>query len=616
MTKQEDRQKQAIATAPDAEATRQRVSVVVVGHVDHGKSTLIGRLLADTGNLPEGKLEALQERCARNSKPLEYAFLLDALKDEQAQGITIDTARCFFKTALRDYIIIDAPGHIEFLKNMVSGAARADAALLMIDAREGVQENSRRHGYFLSMLGIEQFAVCINKMDLVDYRQDVFDRICAEYGEFLAQIPMKPFCFVPLNAHGGDNVAQRSERMPWYQGPSIAELLDRFTVARTDTDKPFRMPVQDVYKFTAMGDNRRIIAGRIEAGGLRVGDGVVFLPSGKRSHVKTLESFPDKALSGAATGQCIGFTTTEQVYVRRGDIVCREDQTLPQVSARIRVDLFWLGHQPLTLNKAYKFKLGAAEVQVQVEKIVRVLNASNMAVEKERAEVRRHEVAECILRTRQPVAVDVCTDSAKTGRFVLVDGYVINGGGIVREVLADEESGLRREAIQRDIKWIQGEITPELRAERYAQRAALILISGPKGVGRKTLARALEQQLFAVGRMVYYLGMGSIVHGLDADISHIYWEPDKAGREHVRRLGELLHVLLDAGLIVICTAQELSAQYRNDLETLIAPVPIVAIDIGPTRGESQLALDTPYEVGVALPTIVDLLKSSRIIPDL
>jgi len=205
---------------------REQMNVVIVGHVDHGKSTLIGRLLADTGSLPQGKLEAVKENCKRNSKPFEYAFLLDALKDEQSQGITIDTARCFFKSKKRDYIIIDAPGHIEFLKNMITGAARAEAAMLVIDAHEGIRENSKRHGYMMSFLGIKNITVCVNKMDIVDYSEEVFENIKKEYTEFLNEINLQPDNFIPISAREGDNISAQSDRMAWYKGDSVLQALD------------------------------------------------------------------------------------------------------------------------------------------------------------------------------------------------------------------------------------------------------------------------------------------------------------------------------------------------------------------------------------------------------
>ncbi|HEX2251161.1 MAG TPA: GTP-binding protein [Gemmatimonadales bacterium] len=267
------------------------MNIVIVGHVDHGKSTVIGRLLADTHSLPEGKLEQVRAQCELNSKPFEYAFLLDALKDEQAQGITIDAARVFFKSRRRHYLILDAPGHIEFLKNMITGAARAEAALLVIDAAEGVQENSRRHGYMMSLLGIRQLAVVVNKMDLVGWDRGVYDRIVREYGAFLSQVGIEPACFIPVSARSGDNIAEPSDHLPWHQSPTVLEALDAFRSEPPPIDRPFRMPVQDVYKFTKQGDDRRIVAGTIDTGTVNVGDAIIFYPSGKKSRVKTIEAF-------------------------------------------------------------------------------------------------------------------------------------------------------------------------------------------------------------------------------------------------------------------------------------------------------------------------------------
>src|SRR3990167_1822261 len=232
---------------------REQMNVVIVGHVDHGKSTVVGRLLADTGSLPKGKLEAVKAACERNAKPFEYAFLLDALKDEQSQGITIDTARSFFKSKKRDYIIIDAPGHIEFLKNMISGAARAEAALLVIDAHEGIKENSKRHGYMMSFLGIKNLTVCVNKMDLVNYDQKVFEQIKKEYFKFLNEVNLQPQNFIPIAAREGDNMTAKSKNMPWYKGESVLEALDSFTKAAPKHQQAFRMPIQDIYKFTLEG---------------------------------------------------------------------------------------------------------------------------------------------------------------------------------------------------------------------------------------------------------------------------------------------------------------------------------------------------------------------------
>jgi len=338
---------QGVPTLPGASGV-EKMNIVIVGHVDHGKSTLVGRLLADTGSLPEGRLEAVKEDCRRNAKPFEYAFLIDALKDEQSQGITIDAARVFFKSARRHYIIIDAPGHIEFLKNMVTGASRAEAALLVIDAQEGIQENSRRHGYLLSMLGIGKIVVVVNKMDLAGYSEQTFHAIQTEYRNFLTQLNVNPAGFIPVSGIGGDNVAGPSSNMDWYKGPTLLQALDGFDKAPPMIRWPFRMPVQDVYKFTQMGDDRRIIAGTAASGQIQVGEKVVFYPSGKTTRVKSLETFNTPPKTGTACGQPAGFTMEEQIYVQRGEIAARAGEPRPKVASRIRASVFWLGHKPLT----------------------------------------------------------------------------------------------------------------------------------------------------------------------------------------------------------------------------------------------------------------------------
>jgi len=298
----------------------EHMNIVIVGHVDHGKSTIVGRLLADTGSLPEGKLEQVRMNCERNSKPFEYAFLIDALKDEQSQGITIDSARVFFKTGKRKYTIIDAPGHIEFLKNMVTGASRAEAALLVIDAEEGVRENSRRHGTMLSMLGIQQVVVLVNKMDLVGYRKKVYDEIVKEYSRFLQELRIQPLSYIPVSGREGDTIAAIGSAMPWYKGATVLDVLDTFQKEELPTAKPFRMPVQDVYKFTRFGDSRRIAAGTVVTGSVKVGDEVVFYPSGKKGRVKSIEAFQAPERREVGAGCATGLTLEEQIYITRGEL--------------------------------------------------------------------------------------------------------------------------------------------------------------------------------------------------------------------------------------------------------------------------------------------------------
>lgn len=539
---------------------KEDMNIVIVGHVDHGKSTLMGRLLADTDSLPEGKLEQVKETCRRNSKPFEYAFLLDALKDEQSQGITIDTARCFFKTEKRDYIILDAPGHIEFLKNMITGASRAEAALLMIDAKEGVQENSRRHAYMLSMLGIKQIAVVINKMDLVDYDQEVFEQVKAEYIEFLKQINITPKFVLPVSSFMGENIVKKSDKMPWYDGMCILEVLDAFECEQDKDKQTFRMPVQDVYKFTRNGDDRRIVAGTIESGTIRAGQEVVFYPSGKRSHVKNIEVFNADPIEVGVPSMAIGFTMEEQIYITRGELMSIAGEKAPQTGSRIAANIFWLGKNDLVPGKVYYLKIGADKVKMELECVKGVINSSNLSATEEKQAVGRNEVAECILRTDKPIAFDLVSDLAGTSRFVIVDNYEIAGGGIITETLKDEEQELREGTMLRNFKWEVSDVSVEERIEHYAQKPNLVVITGSEGVGKKKLAKMLERDLLNRGRFVYYMGMGSYLYGVGADTKKASVQDHT---EQIRRFAEVANLMMDAGMIVVVTATDLTqADYK------------------------------------------------------
>ena len=476
---------------------REQMNIVIVGHVDHGKSTLVGRLLADTESIDPAKIEKVRAICERQGKRFEYAFLLDALEAEQEQGITIDAARCFFASEARDYIIIDAPGHIEFLKNMISGAARAEAAVLLIDAHEGVQENSRRHGYMMSLLGIRQLVVAVNKMDMVDYDQGVFDRIVTEYTEFLAQIDVRPAAFIPVSALEGDLIVGPSARMPWYGGGGILEAIDAFEKAAPPEDQPLRMPVQDVYRFNREGDTRRIIAGRITSGRLNVGDEVVFLPSGKATRIASVEGFSIAPTTSASAGESVGITMTEQVYVARGDVMCLA-KTPAHESNRIRANLVWLGRQPLRLGRTYKLKICTYSGLCEVERIDEVIDASELSGAGHHDRVERHEVAEVVLRLRKPLACDLSHELEDTGRFVLVDGYDMAGGGIVRDVLPPEDDDAA-------LRWTMeiGAIDRPLRETKHGHRAALLVVHDDIDRNGSALSAALEESLWSSGHDVF-----------------------------------------------------------------------------------------------------------------
>ncbi len=604
-------------TAPqdttDTISSLQKMNIVIIGHVDHGKSTLVGRLLADTDSLPKGKLQEVQARCAKTAKPFEYAFLLDALKDEQAQGITIDSARCFFRSTKREYILIDAPGHIEFLKNMISGAARAEAAVLLIDAKEGIAENSRRHGYLLGMLGIRQVAVCVNKMDLAGYSQQVFDAIRRDYTAFLSQVGIEPRHFIPIAARDGVNIAHRGSQTGWYTGTTVLEALDSFENEKASVEKPLRFPIQDVYKFTEAGDDRRILAGRIETGVVRKGDAVVFLPSGKRSTIASIEAFNAPPSEQAAAGQSVGVTLTEQIYFQPGEILCRADQQAVQTATHIRVNLFWLGREPMVYNKRYVLKLATAKIPVWLRKIHTVLDASELTTESNRQHIERHDVAECVLETLRPIAFDVSSSIAQTGRFVIIDNYHIAGGGVVLGRQDNQTDLIAEHVRQRQANWWRSEITPDIRAQRFSHRSALVVLCGPVNTGKWAAARKLEEKLFSTGKMVYYLGLDNSLAGINSDLR-------QAGLrdEFLRRLGETAHLFTDAGMILITSISDLDEYELKTLKTLNSPGQTVVVGIGRQEipdAMLDLRLDASDDMNQVAEKIARLLAEMRYLPE-
>ena len=544
-------------------ARRETLNLVVAGHVDHGKSTILGRLLAETGAVPEAKIAAVREKCRRNAKPFEYAFLLDAPKDEQAQGITIDAARVFFRTGHRDYLIFDAPGHIEFLKNMITGASWAGAAFLVIDAQEGVRENSRRHGYLLSFLGVSQIVVLVNKMDLADYSQAEFEHIRTEYTSYLNQLNIQPLGFIPVSGAQGDNITEISSRMPWYLGPTVLSQIEKFEVLQQAGDLPLRLPVQDIYKFTSNGDQRRIIAGRIEAGRLSVGDELVFYPSGKRSAVKTIEGFNQgRRIRRQAAGWSTGFTLRDELYIKRGEIAAQVNEQPPAVSSRFRARLFWLGKHSLSEDKKYIFKLGTAKYPMRIDAIERVFDASTLKNKRLKA-IRRHDFAECVIQLDALAAFDLHTQIRETSRFVIVDDYEIRGGGVIIEALDDNTRFMYDDVVKRDQKWEVIDISEEMRADTYHQMACMVLITGsPRDDHRKMIAKHLTEKLFRQGRFVYFIGMANLLYGMDADIRDLGRE---VRPEHMRRLAEVANMMMHAGLITVVSAREIS---ESDLRIL------------------------------------------------
>ena len=590
---------------------REQMNIVIVGHVDHGKSTVIGRLLADTGSLPDGKLEWVKEYCRKNSKPFEYAFLLDALKDEQAQGITIDAARCFFKTKKRDYIIIDAPGHIEFLKNMVTGASRAEAALLVIDAKEGIQENSKRHGHIVSMLGIKQVVVLVNKMDLVGFGKEVFNTIKAQFTEFLEGVKVKPIEFIPISAFHGDNIASKSDNTAWYEGPTVLEQLDAFTNKKKDEDKAFRMPVQDIYKFTEKGDDRRIVAGTITSGAISEGDEVLFLPSYKKSEIASIEGFNVKPRKTAKVDEAIGVTLKTQVYIKPGEIMVKVNEQHPFVSQKFRANIFWVGKSPLVKDKKYKLKIGTMRSSVKLVEIISIIDAAQINIDTFKDQVERHDVAECIFETQKPIAFDIISNFEQTGRFVIVDNYDIAGGGIILESVDDQENSLKDHIKKREYLWEKSLITENQRRESYGHKSKFIVITTGSEEFEKNIqdiGRQLEKRLFDTKHKAYFLGVSSFLGGLGSNV--ITESEDRI--EQIYRIGELARIFTDSGQIFITSVYNLEDYEALILKELNAPNDILVVNIGETPF-SKFIPDASVGINEAVDEICNILVNREII---
>jgi bifunctional enzyme CysN/CysC len=512
-----------------------QLRIVIVGHVDHGKSTLIGRLLNDTGSLPDGKVEQVQEMSRKRGMPFEWAFVMDALQAERDQGITIDTTQIHFKTKQRPYVIIDAPGHTEFLKNMVTGASQADAALLVIDAGEGALEQSRRHAFLLHLLGVRQVSVVINKMDRVEFSQARYEAVAHEIKEYLAELGLFPKAVIPISARHGDNIVTRTDQAPWYLGPTVIEQLDSFRQQQVSPDQPLRFPLQDVYK----PDDRRILAGRVESGRLKVGDTLRFAPSGASATVVSIEAWnnPNPVLSAQA-GQSIGVTLDKRIFAERGHIA-HHDDTPPTLTHRLSVRLFWLVSEPMALGKTYTLKIATAEHRVTVEQVTAVINVEDLTSTPGKA-VHRNEVAEVVVRSRSPIAVDLAADLPRTGRGVLLDGNDVVGGCLVIEAEDSASANLTE---------VSHTVSLDERAAANGHKGGILWLTGLSGAGKSTLAMALERALFDRGWQTFVLDGDNVRNGLNAGLG---FSPDDRA-ENIRRVAETAKLFADAGVVVIAS---------------------------------------------------------------
>ncbi len=399
--------------------------IVIVGHVDHGKSTLIGRLLYDTGCLPPDKFSEIERSSEMLGKRVEFAFVMDCLEEERSRGITIDTTQTFFKTSKRRYVIIDAPGHKEFLKNMITGTSQAEGALLIIDSFEGIRDQTRRHAYILSMLGLKQTCVLLNKIDLINYSQDHFLKLKETVTDFLERLNIHPTFILPISAIHGDNVATPSEKISWFNGPTVLQALDTFKELKVE-EKPLRFPIQDIY----LMDGQKILVGRVEAGHLVRGEEIYLLPQKKKVVAKGIKKFITDDIAMADFEESIGIYLKGRHRVKRGQILAGDLSCI--ISDRIQANIFWMGHTSYLMGEPLLFRCVTQEVPCRIEKIYKKFDPASLEViEEDATSIGGAEVATIMIQLEDQVVVDPFNDIPEMGRFVLEKEGIPAAGGII-----------------------------------------------------------------------------------------------------------------------------------------------------------------------------------------
>ncbi|MGV3515960.1 sulfate adenylyltransferase subunit CysN [Luteitalea sp.] len=509
---------------------------ITCGSVDDGKSTLIGRLLFDSQMIFEDQLAAVErdsKKVGTQGGRIDLALLVDGLAAEREQGITIDVAYRFFSTDRRKFIVADTPGHEQYTRNMVTGASTASLAVILIDARKGVLTQTRRHSFIVSLLGIREVVLAVNKMDAVGYDQAVFDGIVADYRAFAADLGFRQIVAIPLSALEGDNVTEISPHTPWFTGPALMPHLETVEVEEDLQKAPFRLPVQWVNR---PNQDFRGFAGQIAAGRVKPGDVVRALPSGRESTVARVVTF-DGDLGEAIAGQSITLTLADEIDVSRGDILAAAS-ALPQVADQFQVTLIWMHEEAMLPGRPYLMKIGSSTVTGTITELKHKVNV-NTLIHEPGKQLELNEIAVCNLSTDRPIAFDPYTDNRDTGGFVFIDKLNNDTVG----------AGLMHFALRRaeNVHWQALDVNRESRATLKGQKACVVWFTGLSGAGKSTIANLVEKRLHAIGRHTVILDGDNVRHGLNRDLG--FTEPDRV--ENIRRVAEVARLMTDAGLIVL-----------------------------------------------------------------
>jgi bifunctional enzyme CysN/CysC len=510
---------------------------ITCGSVDDGKSTLIGRLLYESKMLFEDQLEALEadsKKMGTQGEQLDFALLVDGLAAEREQGITIDVAYRFFSTDVRKFIVADTPGHEQYTRNMVTGASTADVAVLMVDARKGILTQTRRHSYLVSLIGIRNVIVAINKMDLVDYSEKTYNAICDDYATFAKGLGIDNITYIPLSAFKGDNITEPSEKTPWYHGPTLMGYLETVQVDDERLQKnPFRMPVQWVNRPNL---DFRGFAGTISSGIIKAGDPIRVQPSGRCSSVARIVT-SDGDLEHAVAGQSVTLTLADEVDISRGDVLSGIDAP-PECADQFETTIVWMHDEPLLPGRSYLLKLGARTVSAQVTGIKYQVDVNSME-HLAATQLSLNAIGVCNISMDRQVAFDPYTENRDTGGFILIDRLTNNTVG----------AGMLHFALRRsqNIHMQHVDVDKEARCTLKGQKSCVLWFTGFSGAGKSAIANALEKRLHALGRHTYLLDGDNIRHGLNKDLG--FTDADRV--ENIRRVGEVCNLMVDAGLIVL-----------------------------------------------------------------
>ncbi|MGA1462598.1 MAG: sulfate adenylyltransferase subunit CysN [Steroidobacteraceae bacterium] len=509
---------------------------ITCGSVDDGKSTLIGRLLYESKLIFEDQLAALEsdsKKVGTQGGDIDFALLVDGLAAEREQGITIDVAYRFFSTDRRKFIVADTPGHEQYTRNMATGASTADLAVILVDARKGILQQTRRHSYIVSLLGIRNVVLAVNKMDAVDYAQGVFDGIVEQYREFADMLGLEDVYPIPMSALRGDNVVERSERMRWYGGATLMQHLESVQVERNLAGRPFRLPVQWVNR---PDQDFRGFAGTIASGRVRQGDAVRVLPSGRQSTVARIVTL-DGDLDEAVAGQSVTLTLADEIDISRGDVLAAADAP-PAVADQFQVSLVWMHEEPMLPGRPYLMKIGPRTVTASITDIRHRVNVNTLEQMAAR-QLDLNEIGLCNLGTDRAVAFDAYEDNRETGAFILVDRISNDtvGAGMIQYALRRADN----------VHWQALDVDKRARSASKGQKACVLWFTGLSGAGKSTIANLVEKQLLALGRHTYLLDGDNVRHGLNKDLG--FTEADRV--ENIRRVAEVSRLMVDAGLIVM-----------------------------------------------------------------